>query len=123
MSYDETDILKDIADLKAAQKQQRRDIDTLMESSKLMHDMNQNIALLVSGLNHVKDDVTDVKNNQSKTTDEITNIKTKLNDLEHQPADESYRRSLDIKDKILIGVATSGILSAIGAVIALIMQG
>lgn len=118
------DIVQNITEIKGTLKDHQHEIDRLnsdvleMKSeTKTIHDLSENIAGMVVGLQYMKEGVEAIKSDQNEIKDEVSTINDKINDLENKPANETRNRMLDIRDKIIIAVGSA----ALGAIISAIL--
>ena len=120
------EIVRDITELKGKCDTQeyeistlRTDVENLKTETKLIHDLNENIAGMVVGLQYMKDGIEDIKVTQAKIKTDVSDLSGKVNDLENRPARETQARFKDIRDKVIISVVASGLGALLAALIAL----
>jgi DNA-directed RNA polymerase specialized sigma54-like protein len=104
--YGHDQLIKDITEIKTKQAQQRKDIDQLMEDNRIMLAMNQNVETLAKTM--------------EKLTNQVGSAVERIETLENRPAQAMYTKAQEIRDKVIIGVCTSGIIAIIVAIVELI---
>jgi DNA-directed RNA polymerase specialized sigma54-like protein len=104
--YGHDQLIKDITEIKTKQAQHRKDIDQLMEDNRVMLAMNQNVETLAKTM--------------EKLTNQVGSAIERIETLENKPAQAMYTKAQEIRDKVIIGVCTSGIIAIIVAIVELI---
>ena len=104
--YGHDQLVKDITELKTKQIQHRKDIDQLMSDNRIMLAMNQNVEQLTKTI--------------EKLAEQMGSAIERIESLENRPAQAMYTKVQEIRDKVVIGVCTSGIIAAIVAIIELV---
>jgi DNA-directed RNA polymerase specialized sigma54-like protein len=104
--YGHDQLIKDITEIKTKQAQHRKDIDQLMEDNRVMLAMNQNVETLAKTM--------------EKLTNQVGSAIERIETLENRPAQAMYTKAQEIRDKVIIGVCTSGIIAIIVAIVELI---
>lgn len=104
--YGHDRLIQDMTEIKTKLVQDRKDIDHLIEDNRIMLAMNQNVEALAKTV--------------EKLTNEMSLIIKRTDTLEQKPAQNMYSKVQDIRDKVIIGVCTSGLIAIITAIVTMV---
>lgn len=104
--YGHDRLIQDITEIKTKQAQHRKDIDQLMEDNRIMLAMNQNVETLAKTM--------------EKLTNQVGSALERIETLENRPARNMYNKAQEIRDKVIIGVCTSGLIAIVVAIVEMV---
>lgn len=97
------------------------EVGELKHATQAIHDIKESLSAVAIGMGYMKDGIADIKVSQEKMETKMTALSEKVNEVENRPANETRTRVLDVRDRILIGVGSAVMVSAVMALL-LIMK-